>query len=1088
MGKSKQLVSTGTWVLFLLLLGMSDNLYAQQTSVTGTVTDASNGETLPGVNILVKGTSIGTSTDANGGFEFSVPSLNDTLVVSFVGYQTQEIPINNRTEINVELVSAAIEGEEMVVTALGMMSQRRSLGYAATSIDAESIENFGSSINTMTALYDASPGLQLAQTALGPAGGMAIRVRNALALDQNSNTRPLFVIDGIPALDRDTNIDRSTGTGLNDLNMDDIESIEILRGAKAAVLYGSEGANGVILITTKSGRDATGLGVEVSQELSLDTPVVMQEYQNEFGTGYPAHWAPSGLIDEEGFWLQDEQQSYFPTSLSFGPKMDGRMIPWWDGEQRSYAPQPDNFKDLFRTGSTSKTNFSVQGGGNMGSFRFSYTNRDYTGIHRSFGVLTHNVNLSGNLNLNDRIHLRLNSAYANTFNRNSPARNQNALVTYGINRDLKTGLWESRIVDEENDNYFWWNSDRVEQYQIHSAIRNGVAQDHFWDKQVNRYESQRDHFTQSVTLNIDLTENLIFQALGGMDWISNDREEKVHLTRPLAEGPGGRYQNSLGKEYSFYTQGTLTYNTQLSQDLSLEVLGGGIYQRRASDSQTRETSGGFITRDWFSIENSLTTPVRSWSSRGSDILFGVLGSAQLSYKDWLYLDIQARNDWSSILPPENNSYFYPGTSLAWVFSDVLELPSWVSFGRFRVGLADVGRPGPRYFANELYSIGNYGGTITYGVPGELPPVNLKPERKRELELGAEMSFLNSRLGFEFSYFHSRTYNQIMGISVPPSSGVGNVRLNAGEIRQNGLEFQLRGTPIQTADMQWETVLNITSSKPIIHKLSSGITEQTLWGAQGATVVAREGEPWGQLVINDWRRHENGQKLIGDNGLPDTDPENQIVAGKVLPDFFGGLTNTLNYRNLSLDFGIDFQFGGTLVSQTNLYMIGNGNAKSTLKYRNEEHGGLPYYVDNSGVIVPLDSHDTPVPEDSQYPFIFHDGMIAEGVKADGTTNDQVVSSADYYSRYWRSFLDIQPDVVFKNDYVKLRNVVLGYSFNTSGWLGVDRLRLYTFANNLFYLYNTMPNVGPESLNSTNAFFENNAWPTTRSYGVGIKARF
>ena len=300
---------------------------------------------------------------------------------------------------------------------------------------------------------------------------------------------------------------------------------------------------------------------------------------------------------------------------------------------------------------------------------------------------------------------------------------------------------------------------------------------------------------------------------------------------------------------------------------------------------------------------------------------------------------------------------------------------------------------------------------------------------------------------------------------------------------------INATPLKTSSFNWNTVLNFHSDKPKVKKLAQGITTQNLWGMSGARVVAVEGQPWGQVVVRPYKVNENGERIT-EAGYYSTDPTKEEVIGKVLPDIAGGFNNTLSYKGFSLDFNIDYQFGSTLVSQTNMYMVGNGSAASTTAYRDEAHGGLPYYINNSSTLVLLPSHTSPVPADSKYPFIMHDGVILPGVQADGKPNETIITAADKHSYYWQTFMEIQPDIVYKNDYIKLRNVVLTYELpkKTIGRIGFERLAVSLFANNLWYIYKTMPNVDAEALNGTNVFFENNAFPTTRSYGASIRATF
>jgi iron complex outermembrane receptor protein len=535
----------------------------------------------------------------------------------------------------------------------------------------------------------------------------------------------------------------------------------------------------------------------------------------------------------------------------------------------------------------------------------------------------------------------------------------------------------------------------------------------------------------------------------------------------------------------------LNYNTKLNKDLTLYANIGGVVTSTDNQYLQRSTNGGFNIRDFFSLTNSKNNPVNSSSSRGSDLLYGIFATAQLSYKEMLFLEASGRNDWSSILPPNNNSYFYPGVSASWLFSQVLQMPAWFNYGKLRASYTNLGLPGPRYFSNNIYSVGSYPTFgATFSPPNSLPPANLVPEKRREIELGIESRFLDSRMGLEVNYYHSNRYRAIIGLSLPASTGVGSININAGDIAQNGFEIQLMATPIKTKDFQWNLNLNGAKDKPMVKKLFPGITQQTLWGATGATIAAIEGHPWGEILLNPYIiDSKTGKKVVDAGGYYDTDPSKQVPYGNVLPNLTGGFNNTFTYKGFSLNFNIDFQFGSKLISQTNMYMIGNGSGINTIQGRDAAHGGLAYYVASDGTFV--QTSGTAGPAGSKYDgTVFHDGVILDGVKADGTPNTTVITAADKYSYYWRSFMDLQPDVIYKNDYIKLRNAVIAYEFpkSVAAKLLLQRLSLAFFVNNVAYLHKTMPNVDPEAINGTNNFTENNGFPATRSYGFTVKTTF
>lgn len=1063
------------------------SLYAQQT-LTGTVRDA-NGP-ISGANVSIKGTNTGTQTKPNGSFSIQA-TQGETLRISIVGYRSQEIKVGNSNTLDITLTPDASALDEVVVTALGVKKEKRALGYASTTISTEDLADKGSAMNAMTSMYGTVPGLKLNLTAMGPGGGINVNIRNAVSFSENSTIRPLFVIDGIPMLDWQTDINRNPGNGLNDLNMDDIQSFEILRGAKAALLYGSNGANGVILITSKGGRKRPGYGIDLNLTHQFDNPWVLQELQNEFGSGYPVNWGAYGNnYTEYGFYKRNNQAAYAPVTYNFGPRFNGEEILYYNNTMQPYVAQPNNIRDLYRNGHTSTANVSIQGGGSQGGFRLAYTNKDYKGIFEGFTIKENKVTFNGNMSLTDNVNLQLVSTYSNSLNHNPPNQNQAAFVTYGIPRNLDVKQLRNEIIDPETGYFFWYMNNIQAQYGSGSTVREDLANNYFYSQQKDKFDTNRNHFTNSLNLDIKLNKNLSISGIGGFDWIINNNDTYQALRRPLTQGSGGSVSLKTDQQIAWNGQAMLRYEKDFAQDWNISSFIGGVYQSNSGRWLSRTTNGGFITDGWESLGNSKNDLRFSGSNIASNKLYGLFASAQFSYKNRLFFDVQGRNDWSSILPPKNNSYFYPGVSSSWIFSESLNVPSWLTMGKVRASWADAGRPGARYASNEIYNLGTYDGAINYSAPSAIPPKDLKPERKREFEIGFDTKFLNSRLGLEFSYFNGTTYNQIMPLSLASSTGYTAIIINAGKVSTKGYELALTATPIKNNNFSWDLIVNGSASKPMIKELFPGVKSQNLWGASGARIVANENQPYGQILVKPYAVNDKGERLVGDDGFYYTDATKDKVVGKVTPDFIGGLISNVSYKGLTLGMNFDASFGSTLISQTNMYMKGNGSSKETIAGRDEASGGLPYYVNNNGVYTALPSHSTAVPNDSKYPMIFHDGVILPGVKQDGTANDHIINAADKYGYYWQSFMDIQEDIVYKNDYIKLRNISLSYALPKSviSKLKFEKLIVSAYMNNVAFLHRTMPNVDPESSNGTNVFYENNAFPTTRSYGLSLRATF
>lgn len=1099
----------------ILLMAICMSLFAHamaQTTVSGTAVSEADGLGIPGVTVSEKGTTNGTITDFEGKFSIKVASGNATLIFSFMGMKTIEEPVNSRSVINVKLASSDIGLDEVVVTALGIKRDRKALGYSMSSLKAEDLLKAGTPINPLSSLYGKAAGVRVSSTAGGPSAGMVINIRNSVSLNEGSNTRPLIVVDGIPIFDENTTLTasdrhgRDRGTGINDINAADIASMDILKGAKAAVLYGSAGANGVILITTKTGSKKKGFGIESSVSYTWENVAYLPELQNEFGTGGNVAYTNRDpqLVDQDGFLYKmvngTKTKTYFNQSTAnFGPKMDGSDMLWWNGQVLPYSPQPDNYKSMFQQGHLKTANVVLSNASDLGSYRASYTAKDYDGIQFRSGQQNHNFSLNASIKISDKVKLSTVSNYYYSFNRNAPYH-VGEMVTYGIPRDAKSDMWTNLITD--SNGYWFFRDNALRQNAGNLAI---LSSDYLWSQTQNDNDETKHHFIQSADLNVELTKWLSFKVLSGFDMTRKMLEVKKKVMRPLAESPfQGYYSVGERNVMNFYTQAHFNVNTKINENLHLTGLVGGVY-RKNSDRNLESITEDFLVENWFTLGNS-SRSIKSQGNgyRGSDVLYSVLGSAQLAYKEYLYLEVQARNDWSSILPPSNNDYFYPGASLSWIASQSLVLPDFIKFAKARLSWADVGRPGPRYFGNMAYTINSYGGIPYASTNGEIPPVdfanadgklpeeNLKPERKREFELGVEMNFLtDNRLGFDFSMYRSNSYNEIIALQIPASSGASKVRTNAGDIQHTGFELQLKGKPVFTNNFQWETIINISSDKTNINKLANGIEILPLWGVTGAKIEARVGGEYGEIYVNPYRTNSEGKRIVGTSGLYETDKDKLKLVGKSVPDFTGGFMNNITYKRFSLGIETDFQFGGTLISQTNMYLKGNGSGKESLQYRDEARGGFPYYVNNAGNYIAVASHTAAVPADAKYKFIFHDGVILPGVKADGQPNDKLIPAEEYYTRtFWNGDMSVSEDAIYKSDYFSLRRVTMSYNIpdQATRKLGIYNAQISMFGSNLAYIYRALPNVSPESTMGTNSFTEQSGASAVRMFGVELKLAF
>jgi TonB-linked SusC/RagA family outer membrane protein len=1085
---------------------VSANISQQSGKVTGTVEDEFG--PVAGASVVVKGTPNGTITDMDGKFSLDGVKNGAVIQISFIGYATQEITYTGQSSLQVKLAEDAQTIDEVVVTALGVKRDKKALGYSVSSVKGDELLEAGTPMNAVQSLYGKTSGLQLQSTSAGPSGGINIKVRNAISLTESSTTRPLIVVDGIPIHDENTGMSVDNGdhgTGLNDINAEDIASIEILKGAKAAVLYGSEGANGVMLITTKTG-GKKGLGIDFGINHSWYNAAYLPELQNEYGSGKSPGTAMISGISKDGFYTTTDANGNTVESLwrgadgSFGPKLDGRQLLWWDGSTRSYTAQKNNEKDLYNTGGLTNINFALSNGGELGSFRLSYNYRDYDAITENSTNNSHSFNFAADLKANDWIKVKWNTSYSNTKDHNAATTQQN-MRTYGIPREQDVNLIKEKTITEEGYNYFSMNSS-VTQWAPYTSY----VSDYYWQQMANSIDYNRNHLIQSLNLDVTFNDKFSWTTLGGMDWTVVDQEIKKPVKKPLSyETKQGGYNVSNNSDMIMYGQSSFNYNQTFNDVWDLSAMIGGAVKYTKENNMTESVSETFSIENWFSLSNTREdTGARCSRSRGDDLLLSVFASAQLAYANQVYLELQARNDWSSILPPKNNHYFYPGASLSWIFTEAFEIPQ-LNYGKLRASWADVGRPGPRYYGNVDFSLSSYGGQATMSVPSYLPPAdfasangsfpepNLKPERKREYEIGLEGAFLpGNRIGLDFSFFHNNTYDQITTLSVPSSSGLSSIRMNAGDIAQNGIELSINTKPIVTKDWKWDLGFNLANYTTKVKELGKGIELLEMWGGTGASVRSVPNGEYGEIYIYQYKRDENGNRIVNQGtGVWEYDKTEKVKVGKITPDIVGGVTTSLAYKDFSISAVFDFQFGATLISQSNMYLLGNGTGKESLKYRDEAHGGLPYYLNTSGQRILLDSHDAAVPADSYYPFILHDGVITPGVTSDGKPNEMLIPAEQYYTKlYWQGDMAMCEDQIYKSDYISFRTLSFNYNLPKSflSKLHIQNARISAFANNLCYIYKAVPNVTPESGNSTNTFSEVSTIPGVRSFGLGLNVSF
>lgn len=1039
-----------------------------QQIVMGKTTDSKSGEILAGVTVLIKGTFKGVTSNFNGIYKIKA-TKGAILQFSYIGYNKKEIVVGNQKIINVALEESAESLKTVfITTALGIKKEEKKVGYAVSTIKSGEIIAV-SNPNVMTALYGKSAGLMIKSSSSSPIGGVRVVIRGNNSI--TGNNQALFIVDGIPIEHENTSSGKwssNKGNPINDINPDDIESVTVLKGANAAALYGSRASGGAILITTKSGNGKQrGIGVTINSSVTTDNVAYLPDYQNIYGAGYTPTWK----LNAAG------EKTYSGTYYSFGPKMEGQQVRWWDGEMRSYSPQPNNYKDIFTTGITRRNSISLSKNyKDKINFRLGYTNMDYKGTFPGTKQKRNSLSLNTNIHLSDKFTVGLVANHYDIKTTNRPY-NLSGLAAYEYSRSSKFNLVKDYITE---DGYMKYNAGGT-------SIR--LLRNKLW---ANREDLRTDELNRTVTnFSFKYTPFKGFTALlrSGGDFTTTNYANKYRSEEKVNSGG---YSVAKGIRKTRHSQLTINYKKSISEALDISLLAGVSSTKKEYDYSSLWTRGGLIIPNWFSIGNS------RWQTKGKGhttgmMETGIFGAINLNYKDFLFSEITGRNDRTSTLHPDNNSFFYPSISTSFVYSELLKDTNWLNFGKLRAAYSHTAKGASMYQANKVYSYGSYNGATTNSYSSTVPPVNLMPEDQFSLELGSEMKLFHNRLGINVTYYHNINKNLIVNLGVAGSSGSTAATVNAGRMDNKGIELELEGLILKTHDFSWNANLNIAKNNNEIIELAKGIESFTpRAGAIGSAIInqARIGAPLGEWAAYVPKKDKDGNLIVKSHGIfYERDDTKRVKVGNSTPDFFGGFNNRFTYKNISLSMNIDFSVGGDVFSFTNYYGTGTGKLKSSLKYRDEKSGGLPYYV-SGGKRIQLASHSTSSPNGET---VHHDGVILPGYR-NGEKNDKIIPALYYYAYTYMWNSGLHEKGLFDNTYVKMREIRLSYKFNKTliDNIGIQDMSLNLIGRNLFYLFKNMPNVDPESSVGTatgeNSAFENGGMPGTRSIGMSLQLKF
>ena len=1056
--------------LMLSVLAFSFFTTIQAQTVSGTVSEA--GKALPGVTVTVKGKQTATTTDAAGKFSINAAG-SDVLVFTSVGYATKEVAIKNNTSLTVELdVESQVMGEVIVTTALGINKQARSLGYSTTNVNPAEL-TVNRSPNVMNALQGKVAGLNISALGTGPNGTSKIRIRGQSSISGQNN--PLIVIDGVPIdntnfgsnpVGSGSNSDGSYnnrlggggggntsdgGDGLQSINPDDIESMSILKGAAASALYGARAKDGVIMITTKSRPKAKGIGVTYNLNYTDEAPLDFTDYQYEYGQG-ESNLRPTAPKPTSGQW-------------SFGEKFQPGMTQvLFNGVTVPYEPQHDHITNFYRHGQNITNTISMAVGGEKGGLNLSLGNLDSKGITPNNTFKRKTINLGFGYDLTNKLSFAGNINYANEEIKNPPniANQDNSIPT------VLFMLANSMPLDVLDANKYDPSRGYPTSEFIYSRFMNRTNP--YWVLAEQFHNVRRDRIFGNISAKYDILPWLFVQGRFGQDYWSRDEDYNNYPTghASRAAAPAGFANGQYVQDVRRFRETNLDFLVSATRqfgDVGANLTFGGNQMRRRSDYNSVIVTD-FVVYDLYTVQNGrVKEPIYDLSERGVNSLYG---SAEVSYKKFLYLNGTVRNDWFSTLSPENRSILYPSVSLGYVFSEHLKM-SWLSYGKLRLAYAKVGSDSdvPPYAGQLFYGINGNLLANPSGAPQPLggplgttvPNPNLRPMTVTETEIGLELKMFKNRVNIDLAAYKKITTDQIVQAQISDGSGFVDTRINSGKSENRGIEVLLNLIPFQSKNFTWDFTWNNAYNKTKVLSLLTNtpgerITVATqVFGNQGELrqVVGKE---VGQIAAYGFLRDAKGNKVFGGNGIPLRSAD-LILWGSALPKWVGGFLNSFNFKGINFSFLIDYKLGNKMLSGTNFNAIRHGLHKKTLEGR-----------DN--------------------------GIIGQGVNQAGAVNNVKVFPVDPYWGYLRS-QGMMEEVIYNGGYWKLRQITLGYDFTkfVPGKWPIKGIKLSLVASNVLILKKWVDNIDPESFgySSDNLIgLESTGVPTTRGIGFNLNVKF
>ncbi len=1057
----------------------------QSINISGKVTSSSDNKGLPGVTVLVKGTQIGVITDINGNYSIEVPNQSATLVFSYIGYETQEVLVGSRTVINLELIESVSQLDEVVVTALGITRKEKSLGYSVGTVEGDDLNKVVQE-NVMSSLAGKVSGVTINKTG-GTGSSVSMVIRGASSFGDN---QPLFVVDGVPMINGLNNMtqigDRNVvdyGNAISDLNSDDIKSVSILKGPSAAALYGTRAGDGVVLITTKKGKGKKGVTVSVNSNTVFDRPYKYFEVNTQFASGYfsftpddfpagtvlsvePAEAAGAGIENDRG---------YFALQWHSPLDANGNKVPI---ELVSY---PDNVKNFVQTGITSTNGVSITNQTDIMNYRIGVANMSSKGIIPSSDLFRNNFSIGSDVKATDKITISSNINITKSWSNNRPSSN----------RGTNPLEWAYKVPSNINilDLQDYWEPGQEGVQQRTPA--NGIYDNPYFLANEVSNSFGRDRMFGNLKAVWQITPEISLMGKYSMDSYSEKRETKISpsYTRELNNGAYGIVEII---NYERNADFLATYSKEFNKFGIVASAGGNNLRKKSSSiSNSSRSTEGLIIPNLYTVQNITSSSLVYSNYRSQRAIYSVYGLMNLSFDNMIYLDLTARNDWSSTLPEGENSYFYPSASLSLLLNEMVDMGSSIDLLKLRGGWAQVGNDTSPYNLYANYgNAGQWGEATQLAKSGTLKTPNLKPEEATSMEFGIDLSMVNNRIRFEGTYYEVGNKNQIIpGIPLASSSGYSSVTINAGLIESRGWEFLVGLTPVKTNQLVWDVNVNLSRNRTKLTRLAEGIEFMKFWSDAKGGAWTYVGDDIGDLYDADIIRVEDENSpyyqypIVGGSNyqwqvIESSDTKNKI--GNYNPDFLLGLQSRLTYKGCTLDMTVDWRSGGQFVSQTYRYSgsdainkhwlesLINPDGRTGQELRDWLVANEDEYIINGFNVVGGPTVEYGGFEENYSGVYVADGTFVPGVidNGDGTYTERLTEEATasmplmpYVVTYpW----DLMAPSTFDADFIKLREISLSYQIprTFSSRFGVQDVSVSVYSRNIVLWTKAKIGIDPE----------------------------